>query len=222
MGRKGVPPAPLLCIPAPALKLLWPHHALHWGKKWLWPQPNLLFNGAFTLQPDCFPAPPRLPVLAREVGGGGRAQRCSFPLQRSSELCFPAVAADEEPFCLVFQAVSKSRSICRHWWALTKASLWLKTGWCVARQLGLLLPSVLFFSACFFILVEQSSLAFLKAKHQVAEKTVAVETERIKVITARIKHTGLQRLHSYSGFIRKVINHHSGAQVAGDGSLQTK
>lgn len=40
-----------------------------------------------------------------------------------------------------------------------------------------------------FILVEQGSLVFLKAKYQVAEKTVAVETEPSKVITARIKCT---------------------------------
>lgn len=119
------------------------------GKKWLWLQPNLLFNVAFTLQPDRFPAPPRLPVLAREVGGGGRAQSCLFPLQCSSVLCFPATAVDEEPFCLVFQAVWKNQSICKHWWTLTEASLLLKTGQCVAWQLGLLLPSVLFFSACF-------------------------------------------------------------------------
>lgn len=58
-------------------------------------------------------------------------------------------------------------------------------------ELGLLPPSVLwFFFLCFvFILVEQSSAAFLEAKYQAAEKTVAVETERRKVITVRIKHT---------------------------------
>lgn len=37
--------------------------------------------------------------------------------------------------------------------------------------------------------MEQGSLVFLKAKYQVAEKTVAVETEPSKVITVRIKCT---------------------------------
>lgn len=57
----------------------------------------------------------------------------------------------------------------------------------LAAWLAAALSFVLF--CLFFILVEQSSLAFLKAKYQVAEKTVAVETDRIKVITARLKHT---------------------------------
>lgn len=68
------------------------------GEKLLWPQPNLLFNVAFALQPHRFPAPPRLPVLAREGGEGGRSRRCSFPLPRGSAPRFPPIAAHEEPF----------------------------------------------------------------------------------------------------------------------------
>lgn len=53
-------------------------------------------------------------------------------------------------------------------------------------QLGLL-PSSCFLQG--FYVSEASSLRSWKQRDEVAEKTVAVETERSKVITARIKHT---------------------------------